>query len=63
MLFDSLNHSMNSFMKAWSQADNKFLSDLLEKEEQSKNEEVVIQVRPREDPLCIEVELDMKISH
>ena len=39
------------------------MSDLLEKEEQSKNNEVVIQVRSRGDPLCIEVELDMKMSH
>ena len=39
------------------------MPDLLEKEEQSKNEEVVTQVRPREDPVCIEVELDMKMSH
>ena len=39
MLFHRLHYSMNSFMKAESQADNKFLSNLLEKEEQNKNEE------------------------
>ena len=38
-LFHRLHYSMNSFMKAESQADNKFLSNLLEKEEQNKNEE------------------------
>ena len=36
MLFDRLNYSMNSFMKAESQADNKLLSYLLEKKEQNK---------------------------
>ena len=39
------------------------MSDLLEKEEQSKNKEVVIQVCQRGDPLCIEVEIDMKMSY
>ena len=63
MLFDRLNYSMNSFMKAQSQADNEFLSNLLEKKEQNKNEEVVIQVRVKGDPFYKEVELDMKMSH
>ena len=63
MLFSRLNYSMNSFMKAQSQADNEFLSNLLGKKEQSKNEEVVIRVRAKGDPFCIELELDMKMSH
>ena len=63
MLFDRLNYSINSFMKAQSQADNEFLSNLLEKKEQNKNEEVVIRVRAKVDPFCIEVELYMKMSH
>ena len=63
MLFDRLNYSINSFMKAWSQADNEFLSNLLEKEEQNKNEEVVIWVCAKGDHFCIEVKLDMKMCH
>ena len=43
MLFDRLSYSMNSLMKAPSQADNEFLSNLLEKEEQNKNEKVVFE--------------------
>ena len=42
MLFDRLNYSMNSYMKAKSQANNEFLSNLLEKKERNGNEEVVI---------------------
>ena len=63
MLFDRLNYSMNSFMKAQNQADDEFLSNLLEKKEQNKNEKVVIRIREKGDPFCIELELDMKISH
>ena len=36
---------------------------LLKKKEQSENEEVVIWVRAKGDIFCIEVELDMKMSH
>ena len=50
-------------MEVQSQAGNEFLSNLLEMKEQNKNEEVVIRVRAKRDPFCIEVELDMKISH
>ena len=63
MLFDRLNYSMNSFMKAQNQTDDEFLSNLLEKKEQNKNEKVVIRIREKGDPFCIELELDMKISH
>ena len=63
MLFDRLNYSKNSFMKAQNQADNEFQSNLFEKEEQNKNEEVVIRVCAKRDPFCIEVELDMKMSY
>ena len=35
----------------------------MEKIQQNKNEEVVILVRSKGDPFCIEVELDMKKSH
>ena len=48
ILLDRLNYLMDSFMKAQSQADNEFLSNLLEKEEQ-KNEEILraaIGIRP-----------------
>ena len=58
-----LTNSMNSFMKAQSQANNEVLCNLLEKKVQIKNEEGVIQVRAKGDPFCLEVELDMKISH
>ena len=51
-------YSMNSFMKTHSQADNEFLSNLSKKKEQNGNEEVVIRVRAKGDPFCIEVELD-----
>ena len=47
-MLDRLNYLMDSFMKAQSQADNEFLSNLLEKEEQ-KNEEILraaIGIRP-----------------
>ena len=63
MLFSRLNYSMNSFMKAQSEADNEFLSHLLEKKEQNKTEEVVFQGRAKGYPFCIEEDLDMKISH
>ena len=63
MLFDRLNYSMNSFLKAQSQADNEFSSNLLDKKEQNKNEEVVSRVRAKGNPVCTEVELDVKISH
>ena len=33
MLFDRLNYSMNSFMKAQNQVDNEILSNLLKKKE------------------------------
>ena len=57
-MFDRLNVSMNSFMKTHSQADNEFSSNLSKKKEQNGNEEVVIRVRAKGDPFCIEVELD-----
>ena len=38
-MLDRLNYLMDSLMNAQSQADNEFLSSLLEKEEQ-KNEEI-----------------------
>ena len=63
MLFDRLNYSMNSFMKAQSQADNEFLSNLLEQKEKPEDEEVVVRVRAKGDSFCIEMELDMTISH
>ena len=48
MLFDRLSYSMNSLMKAPSQADNEFLSNLLEKEEQNKNEKVLFEFAQKE---------------
>ena len=48
MLFDRLSYSMNSLMKAPSQADNEFLSNLLVKEEQNKKEKVLFEFAQKE---------------
>lgn len=62
MLFDRLSYSINSFMKSQIQDDWDFFSKILEKKEHNESEEVIIPVRAKEDPFCIEVELDRKIS-
>ena len=48
MLFGRLSYSMNSLMKAPRQADNEFLSNLLEKEKQNKNEKVLFEFAQEE---------------
>ena len=54
---------MNRFMTARSQADMDLLTNLLEKKEQNKNDEIVIRVCANGGPVCIEVELDVMIFH
>ena len=50
-------------MKVQGEANNDFLSNLQEKKEQNKNDEVVIRVRAKGYLFCVEVELDIKMSH
>ena len=48
MLFDRLNYSMNSFVKAQSQAHIEFLSNLLEKEKQKKITKLLFEFMQKE---------------
>ena len=56
-LFDALNYSMNSFMKAQSEADKEFLTGIFENKK-GEDQQIVIRVREKGDAFCIEVELD-----
>ena len=58
ILFDRLNYTMNSFMKSQSEADKTFLSNLFEKPSEQGQEQIIIQMREKGDPYCIELELD-----
>ena len=65
MLFDRLNHTMNSFMKAQSEADKDFLENLFDKPTGPTVENlkpIVVKLREKGDGYCIEFELDEKRS-
>ena len=58
MLFDRLNYMINSFMKSQSEADKTFLGNLFEKLSEQDQEHIIIQIREKGQPYCIEFELD-----
>ena len=62
MLFDRLNYTMDSFMKAQSNADKAFLTNLFEKPAENDMGQIVIPIREKGDNYCIELELDQNRS-